>query len=157
MEICGAFQNRVFLFLCACLSGILFALVWRKYEQTVQFSLVRSHYTSSLRNSNYNLWLQKKNLTRQLISEEILSYSKNTHSLHTENSFLHNETPVLCLIFVNSHKGAEAIKETWAKHCNIVTFFGRFVDENIPVMKVPPVTSFEGFCYAFTHVFKKYD
>ncbi|KAF8796250.1 glycoprotein-N-acetylgalactosamine 3-beta-galactosyltransferase 1-like [Argiope bruennichi] len=156
MELCGAFQNRLFLFSCACLSGILFALVWRKYEQTVQISAIRNHYTSALRKSNYNGWLEKHNFSKVFVPEENLRYGENK-LLELESVFLFKSTPVLCLIFVNSHNGAEAVKQTWAKHCNIVTFFGRFVDEKIPVMKVPPVTSFEGFCYAFTHVYHKYN
>ncbi|GFX03328.1 glycoprotein-N-acetylgalactosamine 3-beta-galactosyltransferase 1 [Trichonephila clavipes] len=157
MGLCGAFQNRLFLFSCACFSGILFALVWRKYEQTVQISSIRNHYTSALRKPNYNEWLRKQNLTSDFIPEEILRYGDDINKPELESSFLYKNTQVLCLIFVNSHNGAEAVKQTWAKHCNIVTFFGRFVDEKIPVMKVPPVTSFEGFCYAFTHVYHKYE
>lgn len=156
MEICGAFQNRLFLFISACVSGILFALVWRKYEQTVQFSLVHNHYISALRESNYNLWLQKQNLSKELLSEEILRYSKSNTKQESESLYLFRSTPVLCLIFVNSHHGAEAVKDTWAKHCNMAVYFGRFVDDKIPVIKVPPVTSFEGFCYAFVHIYHKY-
>lgn len=156
MELCGAFQNRIFLFSCACLSGILFALVWRKYEQTVQFSEIRNHYSSALHKSNYNEWLHKQNVSKIQIPEEVLRYNGNSNK-QLESAFLYRNTPVLCLVFVNSHNGADAVKQTWAKHCNIVTFFGRFVDEKIPVIKVPPVTSFEGFCYAFTHIFKKYN
>ncbi|XP_015914510.1 glycoprotein-N-acetylgalactosamine 3-beta-galactosyltransferase 1 [Parasteatoda tepidariorum] len=157
MEICGAFQNRVCLFLCACLSGILFALVWRKYEQTVQFSSLRTHFSLSLRDSNYKDWIKNQNLSKIRISEEILRYGEKDDKHRLESSFLYKNTRVLCLIFVNSHKGADAVKSTWAKHCNVVTFFGRFVDNNIPVMKIPPVTSFEGFCYAFTHIYQKYN
>lgn len=156
MELCGAFHNRLFIFLCACLSGILFALVWRKYEQTVQFSLIHNHYASSLQDTNYKLWLQKLNLTKQIVSEELLSYSPHGTKLKVESLFLYNKTSVLCLIFVNSHNGAEAVKQTWAKHCNYAVYFGRFVDYKIPVIKIPPVASFEGFCYAFIHVFLKY-
>ncbi|GIX75293.1 c1GALT1-specific chaperone 1 [Caerostris extrusa] len=156
MELCGAFQNRLFLFSCACLSGILFALVWRKYEQTVQISSIRNHYTSALRKSNYNEWIHKQNLTKKFVPEEVVRYNVMKKNLELEATYLYKTTSVLCLVFVNSHNGAEAVKQTWAKHCNIVTFFGRFVDEKIPVMKVPPVTSFEGFCYAFTHIYHKY-
>lgn len=156
MEFCGAFQNRLFIFFCACISGILFALVWRKYEQTVQFSMIHNHYASSLRESDYNFWLQKRNLTRRTVPEEILRYSENDVQFNTESRYLFNNTPVLCLIFVNSHLGAEAVKQTWAKHCNIAVYFGRFVDDKIPVIKIPPVASFEGFCFAFIHVFLKY-
>ncbi|XP_054712794.1 glycoprotein-N-acetylgalactosamine 3-beta-galactosyltransferase 1-like [Uloborus diversus] len=152
----SAFRNRIFLFLCACCSGILFALVWRKYEQTVHFSLVHNHYTATLRDTNYEKWFQKKNLSRKRMPEELLSFAA-TDKHKTEESFLYEEIPILCLIFVNTYNGADAVKHTWAKHCNIVTFFGRFVDEKIPVIKVPPVTSFEGFCYAFVHVFHKYN
>lgn len=156
MEFCGAFHSRLFLFFCACVSGILFALVWRKYEQTVQFSLVHNHYASTLRESNYNQWLQKKNLTAKSVPEEIFRYRESIDKLHSESEYLFNSTSVLCLVLVNSHQGAEAVKQTWTKHCNIVVFFGRFIDEKIPVIKIPPITSFEGFCYAFVHVFYKY-
>lgn len=156
MELCGAFHNRLFLFFCACVSGILFALVWRKYEQTVQFSLVHNHYASALRESNYKQWLQKRNLTAKSVPEEIFHYTGNKNRQNSESFYLYNYAPLLCIVFVNSHHGAEAVKQTWAKHCNIAVYFGTFIDEEIPVIKIPSVISFEGFCYAFTHVFFKF-
>lgn len=148
------YQSRMFLFIFACISGFLFAFVWRQYEQTVKFSLSFSHYSSSLVDTSYGKWLKQNGLVHKLIPEENISFSQN--HVETESMYLKKKIPVLCMIFVKSHKTATAIKDTWAKHCNIALNLGNFVDKKIPVLKVSTI-SFQAFCQGFVSAWLKYE
>ncbi|XP_013794795.2 glycoprotein-N-acetylgalactosamine 3-beta-galactosyltransferase 1-like [Limulus polyphemus] len=158
MECCKKWlsTSRLFLFICACLSGMLFAFVWRKYEQMVQYSEAYSHYTPALRNTRYDTWLYTQGLMSDLIPEENISFSVRNQKLTTEADFLFQKVSIFCLVRASNVKGAKAVKETWAKHCNSVKFFGPFIDDKIPVFKIPAASSFSPLCQALVHVWKKH-
>ncbi|XP_067131058.1 glycoprotein-N-acetylgalactosamine 3-beta-galactosyltransferase 1-like isoform X2 [Centruroides vittatus] len=88
------------------------------------------------------------------IPEENISFAQN--AIEMEATYLQKKIPVLCMIFVKSHKTAMAVKETWAKHCNFAINLGSFVDEEIPVLKVSPIP-FQAFCQGFVSAWIKYE
>jgi len=147
--------------ICSVISGMLFAFVWLNYEQTViEVQNIHHHLYGHLKETFYDQWLKQKSIKRHPISEEFKSFKmidKNFRSdIILESEYLYEKVTVLCLILAKSRKGAQAVKLTWAKHCNHVIFFGPFVDHKIPVFKYPPSSSHSSFCHSFIETWNKY-
>lgn len=145
---------------CSVISGMLFAFVWRNYEQTVIEVQNIHNFLPHLKDTHYDQWLKEKGIKRHPITEEFKSFRMNEKNLNSdiilESEYLYNKVKVLCLILCKSRKGALAVKVTWAKHCNHVIFFGPFVDHKIPVIKYPPSSSHCSFCHSFIKAWHKY-
>ncbi|XP_054168633.1 glycoprotein-N-acetylgalactosamine 3-beta-galactosyltransferase 1-like [Oppia nitens] len=139
--------------LCSVVSGMIIAIIWRNYEQTiVEVQSYQNHIYGRLKDTNYNDWLKQKSIKRQILSEEFVKFElldKNQRNVMLESEYLFKKVRVLCLVLSKSRKGSQAVRLTWANHCNDVIFFGSFSDHKIPVMKYPPTSSHSSFCYSF--------
>lgn len=144
----------------AILTGMFFAVVWRTYQLTDVDFRYSSMFTS--RNnfglpsltSDYSLWLKEQGLRSSVIPEEEISFpSLSQTSRETEAAFLTRKVPILCIVFSKGRKKAQAVKETWGKHCNKVLFFGTYIDNSIPVYRYSSLeSSHVYFCQIFFRI-----
>lgn len=145
--------------LCSVISGVLFAFVWRNYEQTVvEVQSTHHHIYGHLKNTHYEQWLQQQSIRRHVLPEEFKSFAnddKNSDFI-LESEYLFSKVRVLCLVLTKSRKRAHAVRLTWANHCNEVVFFGPYSDHKIPVMKYPASTSHSSFCHSFLQMWSQY-
>ncbi|KAF7495964.1 Glycoprotein-N-acetylgalactosamine 3-beta-galactosyltransferase 1 [Sarcoptes scabiei] len=171
---------KVFLLLCSVLSGILFAIVWRDYKQTVlkislfnspisEWSNVqhikndwRSKLDSFSENSiDYNQWLSINGLESVPIRREDLSYRSNeSPELPTlESEFLANQTSITCMILSTTRHRSRALNNTWTKHCNHRWFYGGHHENKIPYVKLrlldESILSPRAFCLAFIDIINR--
>src|ERR1700759_4332162 len=112
---------------CSVISGVLFAFVWRNYEQTViEVQSIHNHIYGHLKDTHYDQWLQQNSIQRHLLSEEFISFasSEKNSDFILESEYLYNKVRVLCLVLTKSRKRANAVRLTWATHCNKVIYFG---------------------------------
>ena len=145
--------------LCSVISGVLFAFVWRNYEQTViEVQSIHNHIYGQLKDTHYDQWLGQHSIRRHVLSEESKSFAnvnKNTDFI-LESEYLYSKVRVLCLVLTKSRKRAHAVRLTWATHCNNVIFFGPYSDHKIPVLKYPASTSHSSFCHSFLQMWNKH-
>ena len=138
---------------------MLFAFVWRNYEQTViEVQNIHNHNYGHLKDTHYDQWLQQNSIKRHVLSEEFKSFvlfDKKVDFI-LESEYLFNRVRVLCLVLSKSRKGSNAVRLTWANHCNHIIFFGPFSDNKIPVNKYPASTSHSSFCHSFIKTWNQY-
>jgi hypothetical protein len=79
----------------------------------------------------YNTWFKDKKLIRRQISFDSLRYGSDKYVL--ESSYLQTQVNVYCLVLVKSTKNANAVKQTWGKHCNKIQLLNITSDK----MKIP--------------------
>ena len=164
---------KLFLILCSVISGILFAIVWCNYEQTVMritsmhsplsmvnhFEVGNGNWQSKLddhlqQNSmSYNKWLASLSLESVPIPNELVSYGKNRSSLKLESEWLANRTRILCLVLATTRSRIRAVNHTWTRHCNERHFYGGFHEKQAPYIKIKflddSLLSPRTFCLAF--------
>jgi glycoprotein-N-acetylgalactosamine 3-beta-galactosyltransferase len=151
---------KICFFLTAVVTGMLFAIVWRSYENTmidVPYQVYYGHdrLSKDIRKIEipYQDWLEKQGLRTKALPEEDIAFGKET--IETEASFLSKKIKVLCLILSKGKNKAASVKETWAKRCNEVLFYGSFTDDKIPVHRYSSLEpSHTSFCKILQQVIK---
>lgn len=153
------FRNRVFLFLWAAVTGFLFAIVWKQYEQTIHETLTYYRITPSGFNYQwaYRTWLTSQGLRSTLRKSSLDETSPQPiRNDVSEDRWLAQRVSVLCIVLSKRVKQARAVKNTWAKHCNSVSFFGEFGDSTIPVNRIKAKDGWHLLCEALRKVWKSH-
>nr|XP_027197021.1 glycoprotein-N-acetylgalactosamine 3-beta-galactosyltransferase 1-like [Dermatophagoides pteronyssinus] len=164
---------KAFLILCSVMSGVLFAVVWLNYEQTViRFTSMHSPLSMANRlgisndnwrsklddhlqqtSVNYDKWLASLSLESVRIPHEQISYGINRSSLMLESEWLANRTRILCLVLATTRSRIRAVNQTWTRHCNERHFYGGFHEKKEPYVKLKflddSLLSPRTFCLAF--------
>ena len=157
-----AFSGRIikwFLLFCSVISGMLFAIVWHNYEQTViEVQSIHSHSYGHLKDTHYDQWLQQNHIKTHVLSEEFKSFAMFDKKVNfiLESEYLFDRVRVLCLVLSKSRKASNSVRLTWANHCNNVIFFGPFSDKKIPVHKYPASSSHSSFCHSFIETWTQF-
>lgn len=125
-------------------------------RESVKFGVWLKETSDNLEeNVSYEKWLEKQNTKIEGIEvdeREIKSEKK------TESKWLRVKVHVTCVIFVEKLKLAQAIADTWGKHCNKLFFFGKDLqDSNLPVIKfdVKLTSSWQLLCESMNYVFNE--
>ena len=151
---------KVCFFVTAVVTGMLFAIVWRSYENTIvdvpyQVYVGYNRERHEIRRIElpYQDWLKKQGLQSKPFPEEDLSYGNKV--IETEAQFLAKKVKVLCLILSKGKNKASSVKETWGRHCNHILFYGSYVDAKIPVHRLSSLEpSHVSFCKILLQIFK---
>lgn len=167
---------KLFLIFCSVLSGVLFAIVWRNYEQTVlrlvplssspldvhpwnSPEYLQANLDNAIQNSyNYEQWLKQKGLESIPIPREDISYGKKIDNT-LESEFLANQTRVVCMILATKKTRSRALNNTWTKYCNQKMFYGSYHEMKIPYVKLKlyddSLLSPRTFCFGFIDLLNK--
>lgn len=150
------FRNRIFLFLWATITGCLFALVWKQYEQTIHRTLTYYRITPSSFDYQwyYKLWLENEGLRSLPIVRANVSESSKSQVI--EDKWLMEKVPVYCIILAKAAKHTKAVKNTWTRHCNRALFYGSFSDDTIPVNKIASKDGWSFLCQVLVNVWEGY-
>lgn len=153
------FRNRVFLFVWATITGFLFALVWKQYEQAIHQTLTYYRITPSSFDYEwaYRSWLSSQGLHSISSHRKSAIESKTKDNSVREDEWLLKQVPVLCVILTKKLKQSKAIKNTWAKHCNKALFYGSYNDDSIPVNKINAKDSWHFLCEVLSKVWMGYE
>ena len=72
-----------------------------------------------------------------------------------ESDYLRSKVSVHCMIMSKGKKKSKAVKATWGRHCNSVTFHGSYYDNAIPVIRYSSLEpSSVSFCKSLINVLK---
>ena len=135
--------HQKILFLYAFISGILFAVVFYKYETIAELtSLALNTKIFDVKKVNasiiYDVWISQAFKTNpQLKTKDVL-----------ESDLLYSLVPILCVVFTKSVNNTKYIKKTWGKRCNKLVFFGMFYNKRVPVIKLNSASSWNMLCSA---------
>ncbi|GAB6030547.1 hypothetical protein CHUAL_007412 [Chamberlinius hualienensis] len=157
------FRNRVFLFIWAAITGFLFALVWKQYEQTIHetltyYRIVPSNFDYQ---TAYRFWLSSLGYRsvptpNNITLDKTLKQNITKINYIQESAWLSEKVPVFCVVITKKLSQAKAVKNTWSKHCNRALFYGPFNDAAIPVNKMPAKDSWVVLCEILLKVWKGY-
>jgi hypothetical protein len=104
---------------------------------------------------SYKKWFSKQNLKKHAVNYYEVNHSKTAAGgLLTEASYLYNVVHVHCVIFVKKSRNALAIKNTWAKHCNEVIYFGFENSSDISVIVLRPKSSWQYLCDSIRYLWQ---
>jgi hypothetical protein len=112
---------------CAFIIGIVIGVILACFlinsenETSIQMSC-RIRDSSEI---TYREWFSMQNFKKYPVNYNELSYADNAAgNLTSEASYLYSIVHVHCVVFVKKRRNALAVKNTWAKHCNEILFFG---------------------------------
>ncbi|CAG2100209.1 unnamed protein product [Medioppia subpectinata] len=120
----------------------------RPLLSVIEVQSLHNHIYGHLMDTHYDQWVGQKCIKRQDVSQEIKSFESKSDVMF-ESEYLFKRVGVLCLVLSKSRKSSQAVRLTWANHCNHVIFFGPFSDRKIPVIKYPPASTHVSFCHSF--------
>jgi len=104
---------------------------------------------------SYRQWFAMKNFEKYAINYGVSSNVETATAVRmSQASYLYNEVHVHCVVFVKKTKNAVAIKNTWAKRCNKVVFFGQKNTSVISLNVLKPKSSWEYLCNAVRHLWQ---
>lgn len=109
--------------------------------------------------STYDQWFSRKGLSRRLVNYDELVYGKRKGQ--TEASYLEKKIPIVCVVFVQRLKNAQAIQNTWGKHCSSVEFIGtpnmpKADNISVPLVKFKPRNAFHLLCDTINYMLEKH-
>jgi len=105
--------------------------------------------------TSYRQWFAMQYFEKYAINYGVSSNVETATAVRmSEASYLYNEVHVHCVVFVKKTKNAVAIKNTWAKRCNEVVFFGVKNTSVISLNVLKPKSSWEYLCHAIRHLWQ---
>lgn len=104
---------------------------------------------------SYKEWFSMQNLKRHAVNYYELSHTDTAAGgLLSEASYLYSVVHVHCVVFVKKTRNAFTIKNTWAKRCNEVIFFGLENSSDISVIVLRPKSSWQYLCDAIRYLWQ---
>jgi len=138
MAMCRATWRKVALFFISAMTGVLFAFMWKNYQDALPLRLRYAQFSQPFDYARtYNEWLKLREFSHIPLDQEMMSYSNTSQRNETEAEFLFNHVPIICIVLTERTKSAKAVSETWGKHCNKLILFGSYESTEPLVEKVP--------------------
>jgi hypothetical protein len=104
---------------------------------------------------SYRQWFSMQNFKKYAENYSGSSYVETAAAARiSEALYLYNVVHVHCVVFVKKTKNALAIKNTWAKHCNEIVFFGLKSTSVISLTVLKPKSSWQYLCDAVRHLWQ---
>ncbi|KAI1288484.1 Glycoprotein-N-acetylgalactosamine 3-beta-galactosyltransferase 1 [Halotydeus destructor] len=141
---------------------MLFGVVWWNYQLAIMDHQYPAYQDvpsdlPALPETDYKSWLKSKGYKSSPLTEEDVSFGQMS-GINLEADFLKEEVPVLCVIMSKGRNKANAVKNTWGKHCNQIIFFGSYSDSAIPVVRYSSLeSSHVSFCQMIVQIRKQFD
>jgi glycoprotein-N-acetylgalactosamine 3-beta-galactosyltransferase len=101
----------------------------------------------------YREWLSMQNLKTYPVSYNELGYVQSAVS---EASYLYSVVHVHCVVFVKKRRNPLAIRNTWAKRCNEILFFGLENNSDVSVIVLKPKSSWQYLCDAIRYLWQNH-
>ncbi|XP_046468634.1 C1GALT1-specific chaperone 1 [Neodiprion pinetum] len=116
---------------------------------------------SEVEGESYRKWLRLQNVKISKADMDELMYAKKYHTAATnspilESDWLKSKIHITCVVFVEKIKLANAIKNTWAPHCNRIYYFGAEKDKRIPIIKfdIKLTSSWQLLCESIRYIWQ---
>jgi hypothetical protein len=105
----------------------------------------------------YKEWFSMQNVKRYPVNDNELRYVHSAvGDLTSEASYLYSVVHVHCVVFVKKMRNALAVRNTWAKHCNEILFFGRENRSDVSVIVLKPKSSWQYLCDAIRYLWQNH-
>lgn len=105
----------------------------------------------------YREWFSMQNFKKYPANYfELRDVNSASGDLTSEASYLYSVVHVHCVVFIKKRRNALAVKNTWAKHCNEILFFGLENRSDVSVTVLKPKSSWHYLCDAIRYLWQNH-